>query len=237
MATAAVPDLLTTLQEHFQLVPNHDRALDGRVVDTRFDPDTRQLRDVTDHELVTALVGPAYGGRFFQTWYFTVDGIDFQFNQAFERWGFHGLRYRTTCRDCGEARCWRPIHKPPARQRCQECRYARSITPICDDLDLRCSTAYVKHGCRCDDCRAWNAANQRRRRAGTNSDSSTKTLLENVRTDSSLPVVVPEELSELVPALVTEQESARWVWLPRRLREVVVRYDEQVTLTEDANDA
>ncbi|HXM38298.1 MAG TPA: hypothetical protein VN908_06530 [Gemmatimonadales bacterium] len=41
----------------------------------------------------------------------------------------------------------------------------------------------------------------------------------------------------MVPHLVTEQESERWLWLPRRLREVVVRYDEQLTITEDANDA
>src|SRR2546423_11125467 len=103
MAHEAFPDLLTTLQHDFRLVPNHDRALDGRVVDTRFDPATKQLRNVTDYELVTLIVGQPYGGQFFQTWYFVVDGIELQFNEAFEGWSNYGLRYRTACRDCGEA--------------------------------------------------------------------------------------------------------------------------------------
>ena len=59
MATEVFPELLTALQNDFRLVPNHDRALDGRVVDTCFDPATRQLRNVTDRELVALIVGPA----------------------------------------------------------------------------------------------------------------------------------------------------------------------------------
>jgi hypothetical protein len=224
MDTAALPDLLTELHQHFQLIPNHDRALDGRIVDTRFDPDTGQLRDVSDIELVGRIVGPPFGGTFFQTWYFTVEGIDFQFNQAFDRWGYHGIRYRTECKDCAMER-WRPISKPPARQRCPACRDAKSTTPLCPETGLRCSTAYVKHKCRCADCRAWHAASHRQRRARRNSDSSQEQLQENDGSDSYSPVIALRTIRVPTPLMWGAEPAQDWTWLPVALQHVLVQYE------------
>lgn len=227
MAPDAFPELLTTLRNDFRLVPNYDRALDGRVVDTRFDPATKQLRNVTDRELVALIIGPAYGGQFFQTWYFVVDGIHFQFNQAFESWRYHGLRYQTACRDCGEA-LWVPIYRQP-RRRCLTCHQNRSTTPTCPESDdtVRCSTAYVKHHCRCATCREWNATRQRQRRARNNPVSSKQQLQEILREESYFPVVTPRTNRVVTPP-ENEHGAVTWTWLPASLRNVLARYEAAV---------
>src|SRR5688572_12277372 len=81
------PLLLDQLKrDGFKLTANYARALDGRVVDTRFDPETGQVREVTDHELAGAKtfgIAPAdwrsrrlYGLRIRQVWYFSADGVE-----------------------------------------------------------------------------------------------------------------------------------------------------------------
>lgn len=155
-------------RDGFALVPNYDRPLDGRVVDTRFDPETGQVRDVTDHELAGAKtfgIVPAdwqsrrfYGLKIKQVWSFTVADVELRCNEAWNGASHFGLQYRSRCAACGAER-WNNADRPPLPL-CTKCRTRR-----CRRTALACSTAYKRGQCRCDDCRAWHATQARLNRA------------------------------------------------------------------------
>ncbi len=236
------PDVLTELRTAgFQLRPNQKRPLTGRVVGEIFDVALGRLRPITDVEEVTRRYGEPFGGWFYQTWMFLVDAMSFQFNTAFQQLDNYGLQYRTVCPECGMAD-WYNINVPPHRP-CRDCRrrHALPTTPVChetlaeDGTPIRCSTAYLKRGCRCSACRAWNTAKHRRLREGRRCNY----LLISAGTTRSTPAALP--VSKTNKEVVTACESPYvppigWVWLPAALRCVLMqveadfeRWDEQIS--------
>jgi hypothetical protein len=252
--TRPAPDRAFTwpvLREHlqrdgFDLIPNYARPLDGHVVDTHVDPITKQERAVTDYELagrklmgytvgeIEAAQAETLGRKLRQTWDFTVDGMPLRCNESFEHQSNFGLQYASTCRHCGLPRWNNADH--PATPLCGTCRIALSDTPRCPEMRCACSTAYKRHGCRCEPCRKWNAAKHRflyaKRRSNPNLSSVTTT---NVREESA---PVPTSLLGLRLGLDSPLDtdtpwSAAWTWLPVTVRESLARYEAAIESIEN----
>jgi hypothetical protein len=231
------PSLLAALQRAgFRPVPSH-RPLDGRIADRRFDPDTGAMRPVTDYEVVGGILGAgmaaqraALGRRVRPTWRFTAAGVALRFNAAWEACRHRGLQYAHPCPACGVRR-WTNADRPPAR--CGDCRGERS--PRCPETGWACSTAYVRHRCRCAACRGWNAAARRRQRARHRSgcDNCVSPIgtrrgeeEQEKETSPSLTynrVVTSRSLTPSSPEMPSEPTT--WRWVPQAVRAVVARYE------------
>lgn len=226
--------LLEELRAAFpQAQPNYARPLDGRVVDTRFDPETGQLRNVTDYEMagaVTSGLHPefvadriAYGKRIRQVWSWAMSGVQFHYNEWWATKSHYGYQHRSICGGCGEE-IWTNCDRPaPAR-----CRVCRWTSGACAETGLACATAYKNHDCRCDDCRRWNADRMRRVRSKRTEPQtgSRNTVLSKSSLDTGTlkDSGIQRTSTSTKNGVTRTPEPATWTWLPVEMRAHIARH-------------
>lgn len=216
------PILLDQLRsDGFKLTPNYDRALDGRIVDTRLDPETGLVRDVTDFESAGGITfsipahlwkeRAAYGRRIKQVWHFTAEDMQLRYNEAWNGATHFGLQYASLCTICNSEH-WNNADRPPKRL-CAKCRTLR-----CPVTGRATSTAYQKHDCRCETCRTWNAGRMRRWRRCNHfvSKENSKERTEGEINASS---------SSLSSTNKVVTRSSDWTWLPLELLSSIARHE------------
>jgi hypothetical protein len=221
------PLLLDQLKrDGFKLTPNYDRALDGRVVDTRFDPETGEIRNVTDHELAGAKtfgIAPGdwrsrrfYGLKIKQVWYFSIEGVELRCNEAFNGAAHFGLQYKTICAACDTER-WTNADRHPLPL-CLTCRTRR-----CPLTGLACSTAYKRGECRCDACRAWHATQARLNRAASKRGLFVSSNLKREEKEKKSSSFSSDSVTGTNKE--TTRSAASWTWLPQSLRDSITSHE------------
>ena len=238
------PDLLDLLKSRFTLTPNYQRALDGRIVDTRFDSETGRERPVTDYEVVKRVLAvrgiEVYGDRIRQTWSFTAaDGTALRFNETWEGSRHYGVLHASHCRRCGRT-CWNRADRAPIK-RCGECYHAEAAqhSGRCQKTGGTCSTGYIKKRCRCEACRTWNREAHRRRRQKR---SSVTTRLSPIKKEEgrlrdpilgSQNLPIENKTGCYAPCLGSVWQPENWTWLPADVRAVLADYEQRLQRATD----
>lgn len=227
MPTAlAVLSLLSVLKQQFTLTPNYARPLSDRIVGERFDPATGQVRPITEREYVELRYwGVANGHPLRQVWAFTVEGVSLHFNDAFENWNNRGIQYASHCAACGRT-IWNNADRAP-QPLCRECR---SQSGWCPETERTCEGAYKSRidPCRCETCRAWNAAKHRRLRAARRAGGRNPTVsLQKQGLQGKATPVTPLKTKNGVTRVETmwpDGFAAAW-WLPAPVRTLLETFD------------
>lgn len=214
--------------------PNYARPLDGRVVEYRTTGPGQPARAVTDYELAGARTfgipaGPEFvderiaaGQRIRQVWHWECGGIAFRFNASWKACSHFGYQQLSTCATC-RTNVWTTCDRP-AHARCRTCR---ATSGTCSEIGLACSTAYKAHGCRCNDCRQWNAARMRRvrQRPELNTESRKPVLSRSTSDTGTGSTPDNREKGPSTKKRVTRRpEPETWTWLPVELRDHIARH-------------